>query len=63
MAFAFGQFNEFSDSVTIRDSVIEAVARAINLGPFVGRFYQAMGAQPECAANGCNKHRRGGDYR
>ena len=44
MAFAFGQFNEFSDSVTINDPVIEAVARAIQLGPFHGKFYEAMGA-------------------
>lgn len=44
MAFAFGQFNEFSDSVTRHDPVIEAVARAINIGTFKGRFFQAMGA-------------------
>lgn len=44
MSFVFGQFDEFSDSVTIGDPVIEAVARAIELGPFVGKFYQAMGA-------------------
>lgn len=44
MAFVFGQFNEFSDSVTISDPVIEAVARAIQLGPFAGKFYEAMGA-------------------
>lgn len=44
MAFVFGQFNEFSDSVTIADPVIEAVARAIQLGPFAGKFYEAMGA-------------------
>ena len=44
MAFAFGQFNEFSDSVTIGDPVIEAVARAIQLGPFHGKFYEAMSA-------------------
>lgn len=44
MAFAFGQFNEFSDSVTIGDPVVEAVARAIQLGPFAGKFYGAMGA-------------------
>ncbi len=44
MAFAFGQFNEFSDSVTFGDPVVEAVARAIQLGPFAGKFYEAMGA-------------------
>lgn len=44
MAFNFGQFNEFSDSVTIKDPTVEAVARAINLGPFTGVFYEAMGA-------------------
>lgn len=44
MAFVFGQFNEFSDSVTIGDPVVEAVARAIQLGPFAGKFYEAMGA-------------------
>ncbi|MDD4817306.1 MAG: DUF5309 family protein [Victivallaceae bacterium] len=44
MAFYFGQFNEFGDSVTIGDPVVEAVARAINLGPYVGKIYQAMGA-------------------
>ena len=44
MAFVFGQFNEFSDSVTISDPVVEAVARAIQLGPFAGKFYEAMGA-------------------
>ena len=44
MAFNFGQFNEFSDSVTFHDPVVEAVARAIQLGPFTGKFYEAMGA-------------------
>lgn len=44
MAFAFGQFNEFSDGVTAADPVIEAVAKAIKLGPFTGKFYEAMGA-------------------
>lgn len=44
MAFEFGQFNEFSDSVTIGNPVIAAVAKAIELGPWVGQFYQAMGA-------------------
>ena len=44
MAFIFGQFNEFSDSVTFHDPVVEAVARAIQLGPFTGKFYEAMGA-------------------
>jgi len=44
MAFNFGQFNEFSDSVTLADPVVEAVARAIQLGPFTGKFYEAMGA-------------------
>ncbi len=44
MAFAFGQFNEFSDSVTIGDPTIEAVARAIQLGPFTGKFFESMGA-------------------
>lgn len=44
MAFCFGQHNEFSDPVTLADPVIEAVARAIELGPFAGQFYQSMGA-------------------
>ena len=44
MAFNFGQFNEFSDSVTFADPVVEAVARAIQLGPFTGKFYESMGA-------------------
>lgn len=44
MAFAFGQFNEFSDSVTHGNPIIEAVAKAIQLGPFAGKFYAAMGA-------------------
>ena len=44
MAFNFGQFNEFSDSVTFKDPVVEAVAKAIQLGPFTGKFFEAMGA-------------------
>ena len=44
MAFSFGQFNEFSDSVATNDPVIFAVAKAINLGPWTGAFYEAMGA-------------------
>ena len=44
MAFNFGQFNEFSDSVTLADPVVEAVARAIELNPFIGKFYESMGA-------------------
>lgn len=44
MAFVFGQFNEFSDDVTIASPTIAAVAKVIELGPFVGRFYQAMTA-------------------
>ena len=44
MPFEFGQFNEFSDSVTFADPVIAAVAKAIDLGPFTGKFYEAMGA-------------------
>lgn len=44
MSFNFGQFNEFSDSVTFKQPVVEAVARAIQLGPFTGKFYEAMGA-------------------
>ncbi len=44
MAFNFGQFNEFSDSVTAADPVIEALARAIQPSPFQGVLYQAMGA-------------------
>ena len=42
--FEFGQFTEFSDSVAKKDPVILAVAKAIDLGPFKGAFYQAMGA-------------------
>ena len=44
MAFNFGKFNEFSDPVASRDPVIFAVAKAINLGPWTGAFYEAMGA-------------------
>lgn len=47
MAFEFGLFNEFSDPVAMRDPVIFAVAKAIQLGPWVGQFYQAMGANQE----------------
>ena len=42
--FEFGAFNEYSDSVTFADPVIAAVAKAINLGPWTGAFYEAMGA-------------------
>ncbi len=42
MSFEFGQFNEFSDPVTIHDPVVMAVAKAINLGKFTGQFYQSM---------------------
>lgn len=48
MAFEFGQFNEFSDSVTCADPIIAAAAKAINLGPWTGKFYEAMVA-PEVA--------------
>ncbi|WP_288615111.1 DUF5309 family protein [uncultured Victivallis sp.] len=44
MAFDFGRFHEFSDPVTYADPVIEAVARAIGLGPYTGKFFEAMGA-------------------
>lgn len=44
MAFEFGAFNEFSDSVTIADPVVAAVAKAITLGPWTGKFYEAMAA-------------------
>lgn len=44
MAFEFGQFNEFSDSVTFADPIVAAVAKAINLGPWTGKFYEAMSA-------------------
>ncbi len=47
MAFNFGQFNEFTDSVTKGDPIVEAVAKAIELGPFTGKFYQSMGAPAE----------------
>lgn len=47
MAFEFGLFTEFSDPVAMRDPVIFAVAKAIQLGPWVGQFYQAMGANQE----------------
>lgn len=47
MAFDFGYFSEFSDSVTFHDPVMMAVAKSINLGPFQGAFYQAMGALPK----------------
>ncbi len=42
--FNFGQFNEYSDAVTIGDPVIHSIAKTINLNPFNGRFYQSMGA-------------------
>ena len=44
MAFEFGQFNEFSDPVAVNNPVIFAVAKAINLGPWTGAFYQACAA-------------------
>lgn len=44
MPFAFGQFNEFSDSVTKGDPNIEAIARSIKLGPFTGKFFESMTA-------------------
>lgn len=44
MAFNFGQFNEFSDPVAVNNPVIFAVAKAINLGPWTGAFYQACAA-------------------
>ena len=44
MAFEFGAFNEYSDSVTIADPVILAVAKAIKLGNWVGKFFEAMPA-------------------
>lgn len=42
--FEFGQFTEFSDPVAQNDPVILAVAKAIDLGPFKGAFYQGMSA-------------------
>ena len=39
MPFAFGQFNEFSDSVTFADPVVAAAAKAIDLGQWTGKFY------------------------
>lgn len=42
MAFEFGYFNEFSDPVTFADPVIMAAAKAIKLGPWTGKFYEAM---------------------
>lgn len=42
--FEFGQFNEFSDSVTISSPTVMATAKAIELGPYVGAFYQSMQA-------------------
>jgi hypothetical protein len=42
MAFEFGQYNEFSDSVTISSPTIMAIAKAIELGHFVGQFFQGM---------------------
>ena len=44
MAFEFGTFNEFSDPVATNNPVIFAVAKVINLGPWVGQFYQACAA-------------------
>lgn len=42
--FEFGQFNEFSDSVTLANPTLAGLAKVIELGPFVGQFYQAMTA-------------------
>lgn len=44
MAFEFGKFHEFSDSVTIGDPVLYSAAKVVDLGPFTGNFYQKMGA-------------------
>lgn len=43
MSFEFGKFGRFSDPVTKGDPVIMAGAKVIQPGPYVGRFYQAMG--------------------
>jgi len=48
MAFEFGQFDYFSDPVTIKDPTIMAVAKAIQPGPYCGVLFQAMSA-PEIA--------------
>ena len=42
MSFEYGLFNEFSDPVAMRDPVVFALAKMINLGPWVGQFYQSM---------------------
>ncbi len=44
MAFEFGFFNEYSDSVTFANPTIHAAAKVIDLGPYVGAFYQKMGS-------------------
>jgi len=44
MAFTFGAFSEFDDSVTIGDPTIAVAAKAIKLAYNKGAFYQAMGA-------------------
>lgn len=44
MAFNFGRFNEFTDVLSIADPVMMAAAKAIQLGPWTGAFFQACGA-------------------
>lgn len=42
MSFEYGLFNEFSDPVAMRDPVVFALSKLINLGPWTGQFYQSM---------------------
>lgn len=44
MAFEYGLFDYFSDPVTKGDPVIMGIAKSIEPGPYLGAFYQAMGA-------------------
>lgn len=44
MAFNFGQISEFSDSNSLANPVIAALAKAIDLPRFKGALYQRMGA-------------------
>ena len=42
MAFNFGVFSEFSDSSTVHDPAVAAVAKTLELSPHKGAFFQAM---------------------
>lgn len=44
MSFEFGQYDYFSDPVTMRQPVIMGIAKTIAMGPYEGAFYQSMTA-------------------